>query len=113
MKTLRPAVRNYLESCPRFNSQGFDTLFPDDMFPPNSDIHVDLCAAQARDLLSRILIIDPRDRITIDEALRHAYITMWLDEGELNAVRSLLSVSLVSLLDHVSLILFIAGSWSI
>lgn len=87
IQTLRPDVRSYIEDCPRFIGQTFDSLFPDDIFPPDSDTNVDLCAGQARDLLSRILVIDPSDRITIDEALNHAYVTMWRDESELNVVR--------------------------
>lgn len=43
-------------------------------------------ASQARDLLSRMLVIDPERRISVDEALLHPYINVWYDEGEVNAV---------------------------
>lgn len=43
-------------------------------------------ASQARDLLSRMLVIDPEKRISVDEALLHPYINVWYDEGEVNAV---------------------------
>nr|CAD7575883.1 unnamed protein product [Timema californicum] len=42
-------------------------------------------ASQARDLLSRMLVIDPEKRISVDEALLHPYINVWYDEGEVNA----------------------------
>ena len=45
-------------------------------------------ASQARDLLSRMLVIDPERRISVDEALLHPYINVWYDEGEVNAVCS-------------------------
>lgn len=44
-------------------------------------------ASQARDLLSRMLVIDPERRISVDEALLHPYINVWYDESEVNAVR--------------------------
>lgn len=43
-------------------------------------------ASQARDLLSRMLVIDPERRISVDDALLHNYINVWYDEGEVNAV---------------------------
>jgi len=49
-----------------------------------------LTASQARDLLSRMLVIDPEKRISVDDALLHPYINVWYDEGEVNAVSVLL-----------------------
>lgn len=40
----------------------------------------------ARDLLSRMLVIDPVERITVDEALRHPYVSLWSDDAEINGV---------------------------
>nr|XP_028705852.1 mitogen-activated protein kinase 9 isoform X7 [Macaca mulatta] len=42
-------------------------------------------ASQARDLLSKMLVIDPDKRISVDEALRHPYITVWYDPAEAEA----------------------------
>lgn len=42
-------------------------------------------ASQARDLLSRMLVIDPEKRISVDDALLHPYINVWYDESEVNA----------------------------
>jgi c-Jun N-terminal kinase len=33
-----------------------------------------------------MLVIDPEDRISVDEALNHPYIYVWYDETEVNAV---------------------------
>lgn len=44
-----------------------------------------IIASQARDLLSRMLVIDPEKRISVDDALLHPYINVWYDESEVNA----------------------------
>ena len=49
-------------------------------------------ASQARDLLSRMLVIDPERRISVDEALMHPYINVWYDEAEVNAVSITISM---------------------
>ncbi|KTG04269.1 hypothetical protein cypCar_00043696, partial [Cyprinus carpio] len=41
--------------------------------------------SQARDLLSKMLIIDPAKRISVDEALQHPYINVWYDPAEVEA----------------------------
>lgn len=48
--------------------------------------NMNFTASQARDLLSRMLVIDPERRISVDEALMHPYINVWYDETEVNAV---------------------------
>ncbi|GFR60466.1 mitogen-activated protein kinase [Elysia marginata] len=46
--------------------------------------HNGLRASVARDLLSKMLVIDPDRRISVDEALNHPYIHVWYDEAEVN-----------------------------
>lgn len=86
MQRLQPTVRNYVENRPRYAGYSFDRLFPDVLFPSDSNEHNRLRAGQARDLLSRMLVIDPDHRISVDQALMHAYINVWYEEGEVNAV---------------------------
>ncbi|XP_038222587.1 stress-activated protein kinase JNK [Zerene cesonia] len=85
MARLQPTVRNYVENRPRYAGYTFERLFPDILFPSDSNEHNRLKASQARDLLSRMLVIDPERRISVDEALLHPYINVWYDEGEVNA----------------------------
>lgn len=47
---------------------------------------VHAAASQARDLLSKMLVIDPAKRISVDEALQHPYINVWYDPAEVEAV---------------------------
>uniref|UniRef100_A0A3B5PTP7 Stress-activated protein kinase JNK n=1 Tax=Xiphophorus maculatus TaxID=8083 RepID=A0A3B5PTP7_XIPMA len=42
-------------------------------------------AVQARDLLSKMLVIDPECRISVEEALHHPYIHVWYDPAEADA----------------------------
>lgn len=86
MSRLQPTVRNYVENRPRYAGYPFERLFPDVLFPSDSSEHNRLKASQARDLLSRMLVIDPERRISVDDALLHPYINVWYDEGEVNAV---------------------------
>lgn len=39
-----------------------------------------------RDLLTKMLQIDPAKRITVDGALNHPYVNIWFDPSEVNAV---------------------------
>lgn len=41
----------------------------------------------ARDLLSKMLVIDPDHRINIDDALQHPYVAVWADESDKIKVR--------------------------
>lgn len=86
MVRLQPTVRNYVENRPPYPGFSFDKLFPDILFPSDSSDHNRLKASQARDLLSKMLVIDPERRISVDDALLHPYINVWYDEGEVNAV---------------------------
>ncbi|XP_076275874.1 mitogen-activated protein kinase dJNK isoform X2 [Rhynchophorus ferrugineus] len=85
MARLQPTVRNYVENRPRFPGFSFEKLFPDVLFPSDSNEHNRLKAGQARDLLSKMLVIDPQCRISVDDALLHPYINVWYDEQEVNA----------------------------
>lgn len=84
MKKLQPTVRNYVENRPKYPGIKFEELFPDWIFPSESE-RDKIKTSQARDLLSRMLVIDPDKRISVDEALRHPYITVWYDPAEAEA----------------------------
>uniref|UniRef100_A0A8C4DZC0 Stress-activated protein kinase JNK n=1 Tax=Dicentrarchus labrax TaxID=13489 RepID=A0A8C4DZC0_DICLA len=82
---LNQSVRTYVENRPRYAGYSFEKLFPDVLFPADSD-HNKLKASQARDLLSKMLVIDASKRISVDEALQHPYINVWYDPAEVEAV---------------------------
>uniref|UniRef100_A0A673GXL1 Stress-activated protein kinase JNK n=1 Tax=Sinocyclocheilus rhinocerous TaxID=307959 RepID=A0A673GXL1_9TELE len=78
MLKLNQSVRTYVENRPRYAGYSFEKLFPDVLFPADSD-HNKLKASQARELLSKMLVIDASKRISVDEALQHPYINVWYD----------------------------------
>jgi len=86
MKRLQPTVRNYVENRPKYAGYPFEKLFPDVLFPPDSTEHSGLKATMARDLLQKMLVVDPERRISVDDALMHPYINVWYDESEVNGV---------------------------
>ncbi|XP_044061393.1 mitogen-activated protein kinase 9 isoform X1 [Siniperca chuatsi] len=88
MNRLMETVRNYVMNKPQYPGVSFAELFPDWAFPSDSE-HDKLKTGQARDLLSKMLVIDPESRISVEEALNHPYIHVWYDPGEADAVRGL------------------------
>lgn len=85
MQRLQPTVRSYVENRPRYDGYKFERLFPDMLFPTDSTEHTKLTAAEARDLLSKMLVVDQERRISVDEALAHDYIKVWWDASEVEA----------------------------
>uniref|UniRef100_A0A8D3BSF2 Stress-activated protein kinase JNK n=1 Tax=Scophthalmus maximus TaxID=52904 RepID=A0A8D3BSF2_SCOMX len=81
---LNQSVRTYVENRPRYAGYSFEKLFPNVLFPADSE-HNKLKASQARDLLSKMLVIDASKRISVDEALQHPYINVWYDPTEVEA----------------------------
>ncbi|KAI1716665.1 protein kinase domain-containing protein [Ditylenchus destructor] len=77
---LQNTVRQYVENRPRCEARPWTSLFPDNLFPENIDQRLN--AANARDLLSKMLVIDPQHRITVQEALNHPYVHLWYDTTE-------------------------------
>uniref|UniRef100_H2RKF1 Stress-activated protein kinase JNK n=1 Tax=Takifugu rubripes TaxID=31033 RepID=H2RKF1_TAKRU len=84
MNRLMETVRNYVMNKPQYPGVSFTELFPDWAFPSDSE-HDKLKTSQARDLLSKMLVIDPECRISVEEALNHPYIHVWYDPAEADA----------------------------
>jgi c-Jun N-terminal kinase len=83
-KQLQPSVKAYCELQPRYKGKSWLELFPDDSFP-NDTPEDKVKTRYARDLLTKMLQIDPKNRITVDEALSHPYVNIWFDPAEVNA----------------------------
>lgn len=78
--------RTYVENRPRHERHSFDILFSANQLPIDSIENPQLCSAEARDLLSKMLKIDSRERCSVNQALQHDYINIRRDDQEINAV---------------------------
>ena len=83
-KQLQPSVRMYCESQAKNPGKSWMELFPDDCFP-NDTPDDKVKTKNARDLLKKMLQIDPTKRITVDQALQHPYVSIWFDASEVYA----------------------------
>jgi len=81
---LQSTVRTYVENRPRHDPKPWRTLFPDNGFPRTTD-DLRLTAQSARDLISKMLVIDPNNRINVEDALQHPYVNLWYDAAEVDA----------------------------
>uniref|UniRef100_A0A914DAR1 Protein kinase domain-containing protein n=1 Tax=Acrobeloides nanus TaxID=290746 RepID=A0A914DAR1_9BILA len=78
--------RKYIEGQPKHLAKPWREIFPDKVFPPPGDPNVlPLISAQAgRDLLSKMLTIDPFARISVENALEHPFV-LWENEVDRGA----------------------------
>ncbi|KAH7708632.1 CMGC/MAPK protein/JNK protein kinase [Aphelenchoides avenae] len=83
---LQSTVRTYVENRPHCEPKQWTRLFPDGLFPQT--VEPRLSAGTARDLISKMLVVDPKHRITVEEALRHPYVFLWYDTTEVDAPAS-------------------------
>uniref|UniRef100_A0AC34GVH7 Stress-activated protein kinase JNK n=1 Tax=Panagrolaimus sp. ES5 TaxID=591445 RepID=A0AC34GVH7_9BILA len=77
---LQPTVKNYVENRPYCPPKPWNTVFPSSIFP--AVVESRLTASMARDLIAKMLIVDPKYRITVDDAIRHPYVYLWFDRNE-------------------------------
>lgn len=98
MSKLQQSVKQYVENRPRCEPKPWQVLFPDNVFP--QDIDYRLNAASARDLVSRMLVIDPENRISVEEALKHPYVSLWYEKTEVDGPAPTRYDSSVECRDH-------------
>uniref|UniRef100_A0A915PZY0 Protein kinase domain-containing protein n=1 Tax=Setaria digitata TaxID=48799 RepID=A0A915PZY0_9BILA len=80
---LEQHTRNFVRSKGYSKAMPFEEIFPDECFVGSYSKAPQL-SAMARDLLCKMLQIDPEKRISIDEAVRHPYVSLWFTEEEWN-----------------------------
>ena len=80
---LQPNVRNYCENQPKFRGFTVDELVPDSCFP-NATPDDRRKTHQGKDLMCKMLQIDPLKRISVSKALEHPYVNIWYDESEVH-----------------------------
>lgn len=73
---LMDTVRNYIRSRPKIKRPTWEELVPDHYFPQGQRDDARR-TREGRDLMSKMLEIDPDNRLTIDECLQHEYVRCW------------------------------------
>uniref|UniRef100_A0A914P611 mitogen-activated protein kinase n=1 Tax=Panagrolaimus davidi TaxID=227884 RepID=A0A914P611_9BILA len=79
-----PSINAMVRSFPIFPPKAWENLFPDSLFFLDRRSN-NFTASNARDLISKMLVIDPNYRISIQDALKHPYVRLWRKEEEVNA----------------------------
>ncbi|XP_062552990.1 stress-activated protein kinase JNK-like isoform X2 [Armigeres subalbatus] len=84
MSRTSDSARRYIENLPFHPRPSFDRLFPDSDFQHAEGSFPEVNSQNARDMLDRMLTIDPMERITVVEALTHPYVRCWSRDEEVN-----------------------------
>lgn len=88
-RRLGSSAGAYVRSMPRKNAQSFGHVIPDRNFLAETENEkAGFTAVIARDLLEKMLKVDPEERLTVDECINHPYVRMWIREEEVNAPQS-------------------------
>lgn len=87
VQKLAPGVQLFMHTLPHYCGKTFEQLFPDELFQyhNNGSEGSALKILEARDLLQKMLTIDPDERISVDEALNHSYVSHWYIQDEVHA----------------------------
>ncbi|KIH47063.1 kinase domain protein [Ancylostoma duodenale] len=79
----------YVRSLPHQTGIPIEQIAPDSSFLKDTENpRANLTAECGRDLLSKMLIINPDNRYSVEESLNHPYVKVWYREEEVNAPQS-------------------------
>ncbi|KAJ1351573.1 GLH-binding kinase 1 [Parelaphostrongylus tenuis] len=86
---LGSSAAMYVRSLPRQNGIPIEEIAPDANFLKDTEnVKSHLTAECGRDLLSKMLVIDPDYRFSVEESLDHPYVKLWFRDDEVNAPQS-------------------------
>ncbi|KAE9415182.1 hypothetical protein Angca_006242 [Angiostrongylus cantonensis] len=86
---LGSSAAMYVRSLPRQSGIPIEEIAPDANFLKDTEnVRSHLTAEYARDLLSKMLVIDPDYRFSVEESLNHPYVKLWFRDDEVNAPQS-------------------------
>uniref|UniRef100_A0A914C4V0 Protein kinase domain-containing protein n=1 Tax=Acrobeloides nanus TaxID=290746 RepID=A0A914C4V0_9BILA len=87
VQTLPEGIKNFVEQSQKYEPKSWSDIFPDSLFPQEKtrrEYLLPMCNSNAaRDLLSKLLVIDPVNRFSYNQALEHPYVRWQQGPGEL------------------------------
>uniref|UniRef100_A0A183FXV6 Stress-activated protein kinase JNK n=1 Tax=Heligmosomoides polygyrus TaxID=6339 RepID=A0A183FXV6_HELPZ len=79
----------YVRSLPPQVGKPIEEIAPDRNFLKDTEnVRANLTADYGRDLLSKMLVINPDSRYSVEESLNHPYVKVWFRDDEVNAPHS-------------------------
>ncbi|VDM26804.1 unnamed protein product [Toxocara canis] len=79
-----PKIREAAKTAKHYEGKSFKKIFPDELFHHSDRRYPQLSADNARDLMENLLKIDPNERFSIEQAVRHPYVSIWFRDDEWN-----------------------------
>ncbi|VDO31821.1 unnamed protein product [Haemonchus placei] len=79
----------YVRSLPSQTGKSIEEIAPDANFLKETEnVKANLTAEWGRDLLAKMLVINPDKRYSVEESLNHPYVKVWFRDEEVNAPQS-------------------------
>uniref|UniRef100_A0A914EG99 Protein kinase domain-containing protein n=1 Tax=Acrobeloides nanus TaxID=290746 RepID=A0A914EG99_9BILA len=75
-----PYIVTFVSQQPKKKQIPWKKIVKDSNFPPSKNARLN--SASARDLISKMLKLNPDNRQSIEEAIRHPYVNLWFDAKE-------------------------------
>uniref|UniRef100_A0AC35FE28 Stress-activated protein kinase JNK n=1 Tax=Panagrolaimus sp. PS1159 TaxID=55785 RepID=A0AC35FE28_9BILA len=78
------SIKKYVEGLESYTPKKLEEIFPDSKFLPCEKFPEILTAANARKLISKMLVIDPKKRISAQAAIDYPYVNLWKKPEEVD-----------------------------
>ncbi|XGW28776.1 hypothetical protein V3C99_008512 [Haemonchus contortus] len=89
IKQLGNSAAMYVRSLPSQTGKSIEEIAPDANFLKETEnVKANLTAEWGRDLLAKMLVINPDNRYSVEESLNHPYVKVWFRDEEVNAPQS-------------------------
>ncbi|PIO71981.1 kinase domain protein [Teladorsagia circumcincta] len=89
VRQLGDSAAMYVRSLPPQVGKPIEQIAPDSNFLKETEnVKANLTAEWGRDLLAKMLVINPDNRYSVEQSLNHPYVKVWFRDEEVNAPQS-------------------------